>query len=538
MGNPDNPAQAHAFTRRDFLARVGAVGGAAAVHEAATALGLLPQVARAAPPSLAPAGTRPGGVRVLVLGAGIAGLTAAYELGRAGYDCTVLEASGRVGGRNLTIRGGDVIDELGARQRCEFDADPHLYFNAGPARIPASHTALLGYCRELGVPLEVFVNENRNAWVHDDAAFGGRPMRYRELAADARGFLAELLAKGLDGSAIDTVFTPQDAERVRELARAFGDLAPDFRYRGSARAGLASGGMVTPAVLKPAHAFDDILASNFWRGPMLFGESEDQSAPMLTPVGGMDHIPRAFARVLGERIQLGARVTAVTLQDDGVSVAYVQAGVAKVARADFCLSCVPSHLLAGIDNNFPAEYRAALTAIPRGNLFKLAFQARERFWERESIYGGISWTTQEINQLWYPSHGLQASKGVLLGAYIFGGDVAARFTAMSPAERNEAAIAQGERIHPGYRQHVEKGVSVAWHRMNHMLGCAARWTEELRQQYFARLQQPVGRHWLIGDQVSYHPGWQEGAIRSALYAIAGVDAQVRGGAATLAGGGA
>jgi monoamine oxidase len=254
-------AAPRAFSRRDFLARVGAVGGAAAVHEAATALGMLPGVARAAPVSLAPV-SRPA-PRVLIIGAGIGGLVAAYELVRAGYDCTVLEASARAGGRNLTIRGGDVVDEIGGRQRCGFDADPHLYFNAGPARIPASHTALLGYCRTLGVALEVFVNENRNAWVHDDAAFGGRPVRYRELAADARGFMAELLAKGLDPQSLDGRFTPMDAERIRDLARAFGDLAPDFAYRGSARAGFAAGGMVEPAVLKPAHAFGDILGSNF-----------------------------------------------------------------------------------------------------------------------------------------------------------------------------------------------------------------------------------------------------------------------------------
>ena len=82
-------------------------------------------------------------------------------------------------------------------------------------------------------------------------------------------------------------------------------------------------------------------------------------------------------------------------------------------------------------------------------------------------------------------------------------------------------------MHPDYRRYIESGVSVAWHRMNHMLGCAAEWNAELYQRWFARLQAPVGNHYLIGDQVSLHPGWQEGAIHSALHAIADIDKRER-----------
>ena len=127
------------ISRRQLLNAVGAAGGAAAVHAAATALGLLPTAARAGQPALRPAGGRPR--HVVVIGAGIAGLTAAYELRKAGHRCTVLEASHRPGGRNLTLRRGDVVDELGARQTCGFDDHPDLYFNAGPARIPGGPRA-------------------------------------------------------------------------------------------------------------------------------------------------------------------------------------------------------------------------------------------------------------------------------------------------------------------------------------------------------------------------------------------------------------
>ena len=142
----------------------------------------------------------------------------------------------------------------------------------------------------------------------------------------------------------------------------------------------------------------------------------------------------------------------------------------------------------------------------RGSLVKLAFQAQRRFWEDEQIYGGISWTNQDITQIWYPPHGIHAGTGVILGAYAFDDEPGTRLTRLSPAERIEAALAQGEKVHPDYRRHVGRGVSVAWYRMNHVLGCSTRWTDEAMRDHFATLQNPAGRHYMVGDQISHHPG--------------------------------
>jgi monoamine oxidase len=211
----------------------------------------------------------------------------------------------------------------------------------------------------------------------------------------------------------------------------------------------------------------------------------------------------------------------------GVEVTYRRNGEYVTTRADYVLNCIPMHLLAGIEHNFPAEYAAGFTAIPRGKLFKIGFQMKERFWEREGIYGGISWTLQDIQQIWYPAHGIHRKKGVVLGAYTFSPEAGEKFARLPPAERLKLAIAQGAKIHPDYGSYVETGVSVAWHQMNHMLGCAAQWEEPLFKQWFKTLQAPVGNHYLIGDQVSYHPGWQEGAIASAHHAMAEIDARER-----------
>jgi monoamine oxidase len=514
-----------AFTRRGFLNLVGAAGGSAAVYQVAAGLGLIPMVARADRPDLAP--TRGRKRTVVILGAGISGLVAAYELGRKGYEVTILEASHRAGGRNLTLRHGDLIDEIGNPRICGFDADPDLYLNAGPARIPGHHSGLLGYCRELGVQLSAFINDNRNAWVQDDALYGGKRIRSREYLNDSRGFIAELAAKSLKPDSFDAPLTRGDYERVLEYLRQFGDLDANFQYHGSSRAGLMTHDPSAPGVLKQPLDAHELLKSSFMMTAMNFGEGEDQAAMMMEPVGGMDQVVAGFLRRLEPNLRLHAMVESVQIRDEGVRIVYHTRGEKTVIDADYCLNCIPTQLLAGIDNNFPDDYAAGLSQIPRGKLTKMGFQMKERFWEGEGIYGGISWTSQDIQQVWYPSHGIHRQKGVVLAAYTYSAEVGEKFARMNSAQRLEEAATQGEKLHPGYRSYIEHGVSVCWIRMNNMLGCAAQWTDALRQRWFDLLRSPVGGHYLIGDQMSYLPGWQEGAIYSAWHALAEIDKRER-----------
>ena len=114
-------------TRREFINLLGATGGTAAVLQAGSVLGLLPATASAAALDLLALGSA--NKKVAILGGGISGLTVAYELNKRGYDCTILEASHRCGGRIFTVRHGDLIDEIGNRQYCEFDDQPHMYYH-------------------------------------------------------------------------------------------------------------------------------------------------------------------------------------------------------------------------------------------------------------------------------------------------------------------------------------------------------------------------------------------------------------------------
>src|SRR5271165_2581604 len=137
----------YSLSRRRLLQLIGSTAGAGAMYQAMSSLGFAAESPYRGPIDLQGA---PKGATVLILGAGMAGMTAAYELRNAGYSVQILEYNGRAGGRNWTIRGGDRYTELGgATQECRFDKD--LYVNPGPWRIPYHHRGMLTYCKRLGV---------------------------------------------------------------------------------------------------------------------------------------------------------------------------------------------------------------------------------------------------------------------------------------------------------------------------------------------------------------------------------------------------
>ncbi|MCY4263403.1 MAG: FAD-dependent oxidoreductase [Gammaproteobacteria bacterium] len=244
-------------SRREFLTLLGVTGGTAAAILAGTALGLLPGGAAAATLDLQMAGTEQR--RIAILGGGLSGLTVAYELSKRGYDCTILEASHRCGGRIFTVRNGDLIDEIGNRQYCDFDDEPHMYFNAGAARIPSTHRNILAYCKKLNVELEIFVNENKTSYVQDKSMLGGQRIRNIEYTTHMKGFMAELMAKALDQEDLNAPFSESEAETLLGMIRSFGDLSEDDLYRGSLRAGYATGGFLEHGVQKEIIAFRDLL---------------------------------------------------------------------------------------------------------------------------------------------------------------------------------------------------------------------------------------------------------------------------------------
>ncbi|HLN10530.1 MAG TPA: flavin monoamine oxidase family protein, partial [Xanthobacteraceae bacterium] len=458
----------------------------------------------------------------------LAGLVAALELGKAGYKVQVLEYNGRAGGRCWSLRGGDRYVELGGfAQHCGFDRD--LYLNPGPWRIPYHHHGILDYCRRLGVALEPFIQVNYNAYLHSRTAFGGKPQRFRAVLADVHGNIAELLAKAASQDKLDLPVSAEDKQLLLAALRQWGALDANYAYRANAltsdRRGWdkdPGGGVDGEPVPSQPLAFDDLVRSRLWYR-LMTGSIYELQTTMFQPVGGMDMIARAFAREVGDLIRFNAKVTAISQDDKGVTVAYTDArhgGAPMTASADWCLCTIPLSVLSQIPMTVGAPMATAIQAVPYSASIKIGLQFRRRFWEQdESIYGGISYTDLPIWQISYPSTSYGSSgKGVLLGAYSFG-PYAYEFTALPPEQRLKKALDDGAQIHPQYHTEYENGMSVGWHRVPWVLGCYGTWTDETRHQHYQNLCAIDGRIALAGEHASYLPAWQEGAILSALDAI-------------------
>ena len=512
--------------RRDLLSLIGAMAGSAAMYHAMTSLGFASESTYKGPVKLE---GDPRGASVLILGAGLAGMTAALELRKAGYKVQVLEFNSRAGGRNWTLRGGDSFTELGGfKQTCGFEQG--LYINPGPWRIPYHHRALLEYCKRLGVALEPFIQLNHNAYLHASRAFEGKPQRIRAIKADFQGQVSELLAKATQQGKLDEAVSKEDQEVLLQALRSWGALDRDYKYdanlvsaefRGYARD--PGGGLDANPLPSEPVALSDILRSRVWRYLQNFARYNFQST-MFQPVGGMDMIGKAFAREVGDVIRYNAKVTQIQQNDGGVTVSYVDtanSSTVQQAKADWCVCTIPLSILGQIPMEIGRAMQAAIDAVPYAGSVKIGLQFKRRFWEEdEAIYGGISYTDLPIRQIAYPNTGFnRPGRGVLLGAYLFEGANSYEFTAMTPAERVASAVEFGAMIHPQYRSEFENGISVAWHRVPFTLGCSGEWTDAARAQHYRNLCQIDGRIVLAGEHASDLPAWQEGAILSSLDAI-------------------
>lgn len=524
------------WTRRSFLEAVGRAGGAAALYETMTAMGLLrvPD-AFAGPPDLPP--DHGNGKRVVILGAGIAGLTAGYELLRAGYQVIILEAKSRAGGRSYTVRRGDVIEQIGhAPQTCQFDEGADFYLNAGPGRLPYHHTAILHYCNVLGVPLEVYTMMTRANFFQRNQSWNGQSVVNRRIANDTRGFISELLAKAVSRGSLDGELQTKGVDKagLLSLLETFGDVAKEdgYDYIGSSRSGyVVEPGIEECGTIVEPLKLADLVSSKFWNDRFYQAEEYEWQPTLFQPVGGMDKIWHGFLRTsVARHIQYGREVAGVfNVTEGGAAKVKVlhrpsgSSGSGDELVADFCISTIPLPILATVKNDFRDDYKEAIAAVSFADTCKVGWQTNGRFWETQNqMYGGISYTTDNITQMWYPSWGYFSQKGVLTGAYNY--DDHARYMAsLQLPQRLQLAMTGGKRLHPDFERHVpiELGLSIAWKQVPYQLGG---WADDWKcgEAAYNRLLKPDRQFWVAGDQVSYLSGWQEGAVRSAHHVIRGI----------------
>ena len=542
------------------------------------------------------------GKRVAVIGAGIAGLTSAYELSKAGFDVTVYEGQNRYGGRSLTVRPSDVdykawyLDNnpfVRADSYCDFvpaevrgakvgeqvaqftpyrvgDGYFDLYLNCGPGRIPTHHTGVLHYCRDFGVPMEPYIFVGDTNLLQSEDLNGGEPVQMRQFQYDLQGYFADMLygtaeqALPSDVAAAD----PAAVDKLRHLLTQFGDLTPGGSFENSARTGYAinPGAGTNAGVLREPLPLQELLnASDIWP-ELYFGERYMWQFPLLEPSGGMDMIWQAFLaqKIAGAelrgRVRLEHEVTAMHYADgDGskVTLRFKAPDGSGQSTFDYVVMTGSPHVMDGMDmaGLIDGDVAGLLRSLLYGLGGKYGWQARRRFWEDQDvgIFGGISWTSHQIKQIWYPSDGYHGPTGILTGAYIYDHDLvdvegkvyeqatdyriahdpgdmpdserpAFVWGEMDHASRTKQALAGGAALHPDYRENLyaEDGLSISWNNQPFQYGLMAADMPITRPEAYARLIEPIdrsGRVYLAGDYLSYWSGWQEGAVRSAWWTL-------------------
>ena len=440
--------------------------------------------------------------RVIVIGAGMAGLAAGYELERQGHDVVILEAQNRVGGRVHTLR----------------TFAPGLYAEAGAMRIPRAHGLTIRYCEEFGLPLRPFVMGNPKGLVY----VGGVRTTVEEASANPAA-LAFDLAEHERGRTADALWEEAIGDLralvERDGAAAWEGIARDYdqyslyeflRSRGWSSGAIEYFGVMNFLESDMHNAFVEVLREE------LGGAYVD----MVEIAGGMDQLPTAFYRHLRRRIWLGAEAYAIDQDPAAVTVHYkTEAGRFSVTGDDL-ICAIPFSVLRHIEMLTPFT-RAKQRAIRQLNYHastKILFQVRERIWEEEDgILGGATVTDLPIRRMNYPTPDPEVQRGVLLASYTWGQD-ALQWGAMDPETRQEEALGDVARIHPRIREVYEVGDSYAWYGDRWARGAFAMFAPEQQTELHADIVRPEGRILFAGEHCSLYHAWIQGALESGIRA--------------------
>jgi len=481
---------------------------------------------------------------ITILGGGIAGLVAAYELERLGYDVTLYEARAIPQGRIRTHRFGD-----------------GTYGELGAMRVPLHHDATRHYIDVCGLQLRPFITAHQNLNAYYDIS--GIVTRMCDaprdlypafdLSSNQREdpippkMLGRAVSDVVDGLTDDERASLRTAhlvsDRLRDLdamtMRAF--LEERCGPSATELVGLASG-LETMYDRSVMMLLRDALVSS--------GEGFDEI------VGGMDLLPAALAaRLKRTTVVTGAAVIAIRRAGDGVDIAMERDGARTTAHATRVLCTIPFSALRRIDieQAFDRNKLRAIRELAYMSSAKVLLHTRQRFWEdRHGIVGGASQSDRIWRACYYPSDNAiveqvavagegrfntmygayeggrylpkdpKASKrpGVLLGSYTWGQD-ARRIGSLPSDQRRDSVIAGLSSIHPELAADgmVDDHTSMFWD--------ADRWTGGAfcepgpgdHSRLFSDTIRPDGVVHFAGEHASTDPGWIHGAIMSSLRAV-------------------
>jgi monoamine oxidase len=436
--------------------------------------------------------------KVIVIGAGLAGLSAAYELTQAGHDVTVLEARTRPGGRVHTLR------------------DPFadgLYAEAGATKVPDHHHFTVEYAERFGLTLDPFEPPDLPSVYYVRAkriqVTPGQKVEWPyELTAEER----ELGVRGMRQKYIWSMLgdlgdvtapswpPPETLEKYDRMNRS------DFwRSRG------ASADAIT---LMSLGGIDDRVET--WSALfMLRNHALNRKLNRYHKIrGGTDLLPKAFAARLTEKIHYASPVVRIEHSAQVVKTVFRHAGSYQTLTGDYLICAVPFSVQEDIEV-FPAfsvEKQRAIEQLPYLSESKIFLQSKKRFWVSEGL-SGFATTDLPISQVWDMTYKQPGTRGILQACPI--SLHSRRVTGMAESERINFALEQVEMIYPGMREHFEGGVTKCWDEDEWARGASAFYKPGQFSSLLPHVARPEGRIYFAGEHTSvWSDGWMQGALES------------------------